>query len=198
MKKDLFDKLKEGKINELSPEEKNDLDTLASTEQEIFVIQQILQNAQKIKEEQFSNTQINPSIKFQLDSLFEQNHSKRIWHNSALIFLWNKDKKWINQHSLKIAAIICVLFSFIPFITWKTDEHIQIAKQENIVKDTNTIQNEKKLTREEGIEKKLENKNLIHISDQKTEEKEKRDVGGCAWMYGRAAEGKITGRRKTR
>ncbi|MBI2258224.1 MAG: hypothetical protein HYU67_04925 [Flavobacteriia bacterium] len=155
MKKDIYQKILDNQLDDLTNSEKEEADSLFTNEQEFFAVQQVLKSAKNMQKKQNELT-LSPDIKIQLDQLIDNQKQAKgnLWYNSSLLFLWNDNKKWTQQNALKIAAVLIIILTILPFVPIKNEPIIQTASNEKIQKEETT-----------SLEKKSETSKTNHTDD---------------------------------
>lgn len=106
-------------FQQLSSDEKLEMKDLFENEDEFNQIKFMLNSLDQLKSEDRSKPSEN--IKSSLDHLFHQTYQNKgvLWYNTVGTFFISNDKSWYQQNLVRIAAVLLILFLFIPF--WKTN-----------------------------------------------------------------------------
>ena len=114
MEKDIVDIITEKEFIELTPEEKKEILEYCGGEDEFYQMKSVFAGVGGMS---FDNPKPSSDTKKSLDNLFNEKYPKvtPVWYMSALAVVIPKDKPFIQQPLLKVAAIGLLFVLLVPF-----------------------------------------------------------------------------------
>ncbi len=115
MERDLVNIIAEKKFNELSKEELAELMNYCANEEEFDQMKEVFLSVSALKPEMFEPSK---KVKDDLDALFDQTYPKAspVWYMSILTAVVPKDKSFVHQPLVRVAAVALLLIMIYPLI----------------------------------------------------------------------------------
>lgn len=125
-----LDKILSKSYSELDASEREAIQEICGSEEEFTQLQQFFASvenyAQETREEHFPD----PQVKSKLDDLFHETYQNKgiLWYNAMWTALYPTEKRFDQRPLVRIAAILVVLISIVPFLDRPQAEKPSLAQ----------------------------------------------------------------------
>lgn len=134
-----IDKILSKSYAELSGAEKEAIQEICSSEEEFVQLQQFFASVESYARETQEDSLPSAETKDKLDDLFHQTYQGKgiLWYNSLWASLYPAEKRFDQRPLVRIAAILVVLLSIVPFLNGPETKKATLVASKNVVKEKN-------------------------------------------------------------
>lgn len=115
-------------FHQLSAEERAEIAEYCSSEVEFEEMKHFFLEVDAVSK--MEAPPVEAKTKQRLDALFATTHDRKkvLWYNSVLGGVWNNEKSFSQQTLVRIAAILLVIVSIYPLVTWNASSVSEAPK----------------------------------------------------------------------
>lgn len=137
-----LDKILSKSYSELDPSEKEAIQEICGSEEEFTQLQQFFASVESYAQETREDHFPDPQVKSKLDDLFHETYQNKgiLWYNAMWTALYPTEKRFDQRPLVRIAAILVVLISIVPFLDRPQTEKPALAQ------NSKTTQKEKSVS----------------------------------------------------
>lgn len=158
---------------ELSASEKAQIQDLCPSEEEFLQMKHFFFAVENYAQETANFDSPSESTKESLDALFYQTYQSKgvLWYNSLWLTIYAPEKKFHQKPLVRVAALLILSLSVLPFVGKQDVAENQLAKLEVKAKTQDSKSNEKVEEKQnETVEIKVQNPNGTQNNKQKAEQ----------------------------